>query len=146
MSSLLFGASLTGEKELWRSQLAAILQLTFLMISAPSGKWCWAKGDRWDCFHNLFKYVVNFSSPFKLSPAAQTFAWNKVFSVFSHSYSTYGILFSVRRIDTRKVYFYACPLCGIHGYFIRSRLKSWNIIRFFCFLVTIFGFWSLLPM
>lgn len=54
-----------------RSQLAEFLPLAFLMISAPSGKWWWAKGDRWNCFHNLFKYVVDFSSPFKPSQQLQ---------------------------------------------------------------------------
>lgn len=66
----MFGAAAAGEM-VWRSQLAAFLQLAFLMISAPSGKRWQAKGDRWNCFHNLFKYVVDFSSPFKPSQQLQ---------------------------------------------------------------------------
>lgn len=61
-----------GIKRVVGAKLAAFLQLAFIMVSAQSGDWYGAKGDRWNCFHNLFKYVVNFSSPFKPSPAALT--------------------------------------------------------------------------
>lgn len=51
--------------EAFKCQLAVRKQLAFIMISVPSAVWWQAKGDRWNCFHNLFKYVVVFSSLFK---------------------------------------------------------------------------------
>lgn len=78
MSGLLFGkSSHRRDSEGLYEPIGSFLQLAFLMISAPSGKWQRAKGDRWNCFHNLFKYVVDFSSPFKPSPAAPTLACQK---------------------------------------------------------------------
>lgn len=62
----LFGATIEGEvAEAFKCQLAVWKQLAFIMISVPSAVWWQAKGDRWNCFHNLFKYVVVFSSLFK---------------------------------------------------------------------------------
>lgn len=57
------------------SQLAAFLQLAFLMIIPPSGEKWRANGNRWNCFHNLFKYVVDSSPPPPLNFPQQLRRW-----------------------------------------------------------------------
>lgn len=104
----LFGATIEGEvAEAFKCQLAVWKQLAFIMISVPSAVWWQAKGDRWNCFHNLFKYVVVFSSLFKkpqLGTLIRPFAlrWRCL------------------------IWFVQCCCCFSHVYQPLMEMKSWS--------------------